>query len=81
MTPFRETKASEWHAAKLRGERLPPHEIPDPNCSLCNRRCGPDDFNEVADMFICEICLESLIDAPAVEPRAEVGLVGTGYSR
>lgn len=47
-------------------------------CDLCGERMGAHEFSQAvrdtSGMDICSTCLEAMIDAPASEPRSEVGL-------
>ena len=48
------------------------------HCDLCGERMGAHEFSQAvrdtSGMDICSTCLEAMIDAPASEPRSEVGL-------
>jgi hypothetical protein len=76
------TQAGDWWAARLRGERLPEHEI---HCDLCGESYSRHEFSEAAldasGMNVCGQCLEAMLDETAFNARAEVGLVGSGGGR
>lgn len=59
----------------------PKRPIPEAHCGLCQRPCDYDDFNEVAGLYVCPACLEDMLDASALNTRAEVGMVGTSGGR
>ncbi len=50
-------------------------------CDLCGEELKPFEISqvvrEVSALDICTCCLEGMLDATAINPRSEVGLVGS----
>jgi hypothetical protein len=76
MSPQAEHRAAEATAEALR-------EMIGDHCDLCGASTELDIFCkaawEASGLYICNPCLEAMLDASAHDPRAEVGLVGGGY--
>jgi hypothetical protein len=48
---------------------IPPPDDPDPTCSLCPARVGPDDWCGTVGEFFCPDCLESLLAQAQLETQ------------